>query len=88
MKEKKKAVALRYDGKAAPRVTAKGEGRIAQKIIDTAKEHGIPLQKNDELTALLSKVRLNDEIPRSLYQAVAQILVFLYHVNGKKPNKL
>jgi flagellar biosynthesis protein len=88
MKEKKKAVALRYDGKSAPRVTAKGEGLIAQKIIETAKEHGIPLQKNDELTALLSKVRLNDEIPRSLYQAVAQILVFLYHVNGKKPTKL
>lgn len=87
MKDKKKAVALRYDGKSAPRVTAKGEGLIAQKIIDTAKEHGIPLQKNDELTALLSKVRLNAEIPRSLYQAVAQILVFLYHVNGKKPKQ-
>lgn len=86
-KTKQKAVALRYDGTSAPRVTAKGEGRIAQKIIETAKEHGVPLQKNDELTALLSKVRLNDEIPRSLYQAVAQILVFLYHVNGKKPKK-
>lgn len=86
MKEKKKAVALRYDGKSAPRVTAKGEGHIAQKIIDTAKEHHIPLQKNDELTTLLSKVRLNDEIPRSLYQAVAQILVFIYHVNGKNSN--
>jgi flagellar biosynthesis protein len=88
MKEKKKkAVALRYDGKSAPRVTAKGEGLIAKKIIETAQEHGIPLQKNDELTSLLSRVRLNEEIPRSLYQAVAQILVFLYHVNGKKPKK-
>lgn len=85
MKEKKKAVALRYDGKSAPRVTAKGEGRIAQKIIESAKAHNIPLQKNDELTALLSKVRLNEEIPRSLYQAVAQILVFLYHINSNKP---
>ena len=87
MKKKQKAVALRYDGKSAPRVTAKGEGRIAQKIIETAQTHGVPLQKNDELTALLSKVRLNEEIPRSLYQAVAQILVFLYHVNGKKPTQ-
>lgn len=87
MKKKQKAVALRYDGKSAPRVTAKGEGRIAQKIIETAQSHGVPLQKNDELTALLSKVRLNEEIPRALYQAVAQILVFLYHVNGKKPKQ-
>lgn len=88
MKETKpKAVALRYDGKSAPRVTAKGEGHIAQKIIDTAKEHGIPMEKNEELTSLLSKVRLNAEIPRALYAAVAQILVFLYHVNGKKPGQ-
>jgi flagellar biosynthesis protein len=87
MKKKQKAVALRYDGKSAPRVTAKGEGHIAQKIIETAQSHGVPLQKNDELTALLSKVRLNEEIPRSLYQAVAQVLVFLYHVNGKKPKQ-
>ena len=86
-KPKQKAVALKYDGNSAPRVTAKGEGKIAEKIIETALASGIPLQKNDELTALLSKVRLNDEIPKALYQAVAQILVFLYHVNGKKPKK-
>jgi flagellar biosynthesis protein len=86
-KNKTKAVAIRYDGGSAPRVTAKGEGLIAQKIIDTAKANGIPLQKNEELTTLLSKVRLNEEIPRALYQAVAQILVFLYHINGKKPSK-
>lgn len=83
-KTKQKAVALKYDGSSAPRVTAKGEGLVAQKIIETALANGVPLQKNDELTALLSKVRLNEEIPKSLYQAVAQILVFLYHVNSKK----
>jgi flagellar biosynthesis protein len=86
-KTKTKAVALRYDGVSAPRVTAKGEGYIADKIIETAKANNIPLQKNDELTTLLSKVRLNAEIPRALYQAVAQILVFLYHVNGTNPKK-
>lgn len=83
-KTKQKAVALKYDGSSAPRVTAKGEGLVAQKIIETALANGVPLQKNEELTALLSKVRLNEEIPKSLYQAVAQILVFLYHVNSKK----
>jgi len=82
---KQRAIALRYDGVSAPRVTAKGEGHIAQKIIEAAVANNIPLQKNEELSALLSKVKLNSEIPRSLYQAVAQILVFLYHVNGKQP---
>ena len=86
-KEKLKAVALRYDGESAPRVTAKGEGLIAEKIIETAKEHNIPLQKDEELTSLLSKVKLNHEIPRTLYAAVAQLLVFIYHLNGKKPTK-
>lgn len=83
-KTKQKAVALKYNGSSAPKVTAKGEGLVAQKIIETALANGVPLQKNEELTALLSKVRLNEEIPKSLYQAVAQILVFLYHVNSKK----
>lgn len=85
-KNKNQAVALRYDGTSAPRVTAKGEGYIAKQIIATAKEHGIPLEQNEELTALLSSVRMNQEIPRELYTAVAQILAFLYYVDGKKPS--
>jgi len=86
-KEKTIAVALQYDGKNAPLVTAKGEGTIARQIIATAKEHGIPLEQNEELTALLSGVRLNEEIPKPLYIAVAQILAFLYHVNEKETEK-
>ena len=77
------AVALQYDGTSAPRVTAQGEGAIAKEIIAIAKEHGIPLEQNEELTALLSKVRVNEEIPQLLYTAVAQILVFLYFVDEK-----
>ncbi|WBV69481.1 EscU/YscU/HrcU family type III secretion system export apparatus switch protein [Legionella pneumophila] len=47
MKRKKPvAVALRYDGNSPPKVTAKGEGLFAQQIINTAKEHGIPLEQN------------------------------------------
>ncbi|HAZ7572321.1 EscU/YscU/HrcU family type III secretion system export apparatus switch protein [Legionella sp. PATHC032] len=85
MKRKKPiAIALRYDGKSPPKVTAKGEGLVAQQIINTAKEYGIPLEQNAELTALLSQVRLNEEIPKALYLAVAQILAFLYYIDGKK----
>lgn len=84
-KNKPQAVALRYDGTSAPQVTAKGEGALARQIIAKAKEHGIPLEQNPELTALLAQVRINEEIPTTLYTAVAQILAFLYYIDGKKP---
>ncbi|KTC72521.1 flagellar protein FlhB [Legionella birminghamensis] len=85
IKKNRQAVALHYDGKKAPRVTAKGEGEIAERIIQIAKQHGIPLQENKELTALLAQVQLNGEIPPKLYVAVAQMLAFLYFLNGKTP---
>ncbi|KTD18232.1 EscU/YscU/HrcU family type III secretion system export apparatus switch protein [Legionella jordanis] len=87
MTEKKQAVALHYDGHSAPIVTAKGEGGIAEQIIKTAKEHGIPLHHDKELTALLAKVELKKEIPPELYRAVAQILIFLYFLDGKIPDE-
>ena len=83
-KDKPIAVALRYDGISAPRVTASGEGAIAKQIIAIALEHGIPLQQDEELTALLAEVRINEEIPKALYTAVAQLLAFLYYVEEKK----
>lgn len=86
-KKKTQAIALRYDGSSAPRVTAQGEGSAAKQIIKAAKEHAIPIQQNEELTELLSKVRLNDEIPRPLFTAVAQILAFIYYVEGKQETK-
>jgi flagellar biosynthesis protein len=86
-KNKSRAVALRYDGFSAPQVTAKGEGAIARQIIKTAKEHGIPIEQNKELTEILANVRINEEIPEALYTAVAQILAFLYYVDGKTPEE-
>lgn len=85
-KEIPQAIALHYDEKTAPRVTAKGEGFIAEQIISIAKKHGIPLQKNEELTALLSEVNLSEEIPPKLYLAVAQLLAFLYYLNSDSPS--
>lgn len=86
-KDKFKAIALRYDGESAPRVTAKGDGAMAKRIIAKAKEHQIPIEQNEELTSLLANVKLNEEIPRSLYIVVAQLIAFLYHLNGKTPSK-
>lgn len=79
------AVALHYDGKEAPRITAKGSGELAEQIIALAKEHGIPLHEDAALISLLSKLDLGDEIPQALYMAVAEIIAFAYIVNGKVP---
>jgi flagellar biosynthesis protein len=71
------AVALRYDGDAAPRVTAKGRGEVAEKIIETAEQHGVHVQDNPLLAQALSAVELDDHIPEELYQAVAQVIGFV-----------
>lgn len=77
------AVSLEYEGEGAPKVTAKGRGFIAEEIIEHAKAHQIPIQKNSELVTVLSEVELNQEIPEQLYEAVAQVLIFAYEVSGK-----
>ena len=80
------AVALQYDGTNAPRVTAKGRDKLAEQIVQLARQHGIPLQENEPLAAVLSKVELGEEIPESLYLAVAQVIAFAYQLSGKVPN--
>ena len=86
MNKRKKAVALKYErGKDnAPKVVAKGQGKIAEKIIKKAKEHGIHIEENPELVEVLSKLNLYEEIPSELYKAVAEILVFIYRQKGLK----
>lgn len=82
------AIALRYDGAGAPRVTAQGEGHVAQHIMKVAKEHGIPLYEDAHLASVLSQVKLGAEIPANLYVAVAQVLAFVYMLSGKTPEHL
>ena len=79
------AVALFYDGKNAPRLTAKGAGSLAEQIIALALEHEVPLQENTELVALLSLLELGDEIPHDLYVSVAHIIAFAYQLKDKVP---
>jgi len=80
------AVALKYDGKNAPKVTAKGEGVTAEQILAIAEQHGIPLQTEPELAKILAQVPLGDEIPKELYTAVAEIIAFAYYLSGKTPD--
>jgi flagellar biosynthesis protein len=81
MKEKrKKAAALQYEKEtdAAPRVVAKGSGIIADRILQLAKEHNIPVKEDPQLVEVLAQLDLNQEIPPELYRAVAEILAFIY----------
>ena len=80
MKDQKKyktSVALSYDEVGAPTVTASGDGLIAEAIIERAREFDVPVVEDAKLAPLLSTVPLGEEIPVELYQAVAEILVFL-----------
>lgn len=80
--ERRSAAALTYEVRedVAPRVVAKGKGIIADKIIELAEEHGVPLHKDKTLVNLLLKLDLGDHIPQELYQAVAEVLVFIYKI--------
>ena len=79
------AVALEYDGENAPIVTAKGSNEFAEQIIALAKEHGIPLHEDKNLIQILAEIDLGDEIPETLYRAVAEVIAFAYILTGKFP---
>jgi flagellar biosynthetic protein FlhB len=76
------AVAIKYDQDTmgAPQVIAKGERLWAKKIKEIAKEEGIPILRNVPLAAALNKLELNEEVPEDLYDAVAEILQFVYQL--------
>jgi flagellar biosynthesis protein len=77
------AVALHYDGGGAPRLVAKGGGEVAERILEVAREHGVPLHEDPALARALARLELGEEIPRALYQAVAEVLAFALRLSGK-----
>jgi len=79
------AIALRYDGDNAPRVTAKGSDLVADQITRIAEANDVPLYPNRELATALVQVPLGDEVPEELYRAVAEVIAFAYIVAGKTP---
>ncbi len=87
--KKTKAAAIRYRHKKdnAPKVIAKGSGKIAEKIIQIAKEHNIPIQDDPYLIEALSSLDLYEEIPPELYRAVAEVLVFIYRTSRREQHK-
>ncbi len=87
-KQAKKAVALDYPGTGAPRVVAKGRGEIAGQIEAAAAENVVPLIRDAALAETLMAVPLDEEIPESLYLAVAEVLIFVYSLGkGARDNQ-
>ena len=84
---RKKAVALRYDQEKdpSPKIVGKGAGLLAEKILELAREHNIPIHEDSDLVEVLAKLDINDEIPESTYVIVAEILAFVYRTNQKFP---
>ncbi|MBU3634415.1 EscU/YscU/HrcU family type III secretion system export apparatus switch protein [Polynucleobacter sp. es-GGE-1] len=80
-KNLQQAVALTYEhGEFAPKVLASGKGLVAEQIIAKAKEHQIYIHESKDLVGLLMQVDLDENIPPALYQAVAEILAWLYQL--------
>ena len=79
------AVALKYDHKpgSAPKVVASGRGEVAQKIIAAAARAGVDIVEDPDLLEVLGKVPIGQEIPPVLFQAVAEILAFVYQANTR-----
>ncbi|MCL2125432.1 MAG: EscU/YscU/HrcU family type III secretion system export apparatus switch protein [Oscillospiraceae bacterium] len=79
----RRAAAIKYDPEEndAPVLAAFGEGLIAEKIIEVAKESGVPVLPDPSLASMLSKISVGDEIPEELYEAVARVLVFVSEVD-------
>lgn len=74
----KQAIALSYDpDDNAPVVVASGRGALAERIIERAKEAKVPVHEDDKLAETLSRLEIGDAIPPELYEAVAEILVFV-----------
>lgn len=93
--EPRSASALSYEFGVdpAPRVVAQGQGLVAERIVEVARAHGVPIHHDPVIARVLQAVDLNDHVPQELYLAVAQILTFLYrsqleshlHAEGAKP---
>ncbi len=82
----KRAVALKYQPKSdnAPKVIAKGKGKVAKKIIEIAREHNIYIQNDPDLIEVLCQLDLNEEIPPDLYVVAAELLAFIYSLNKEE----
>lgn len=81
----KQAAAIKYSPESgkAPKIIALGKGQVAEKIMEKAKEHDVPLYNDPNLAEVLNTMRIGDEIPEDLYEVVASVLVFVSSLDKK-----
>jgi flagellar biosynthesis protein len=82
---RRSAIALTYEGVSAPKVSATGDGELAEAIIREAQAQGVFVTKDPVLAAALAQLRLDEEIPDELFTAVAIVLAWAYWLQGLEP---
>jgi flagellar biosynthesis protein len=83
--KKQQAVALRYDPRkdGAPKIAGTGRGHLAERILELARQHHIPIREDKNLLQILSRLDLHQEVPAEVYKAVAEILAFVYRLSNR-----
>jgi flagellar biosynthesis protein len=79
------AMALRYQQPQAPKVVAKGEGSMAEAMVELARDAGVHLHPDPQLYRQLAHLEVGDEIPSEVYRAIAEIIAYVYWLNGRMP---
>jgi flagellar biosynthesis protein len=87
MSTRKRAAALRYEGSGSPRVTAAGQGLIAEKILEEAQKAGVPIREDKALAEALAGLELGREVPEELWVAVAQALAWAYRLDLRESKR-
>ena len=85
--EPRRATALHYEGQGAPKVVASGRGLIADRIVEVAREAGVPIKQDAALANALSQLELDEQIPEALYVAVAESLAWAYALDVRARNR-
>jgi flagellar biosynthesis protein len=65
-------------------VAGKGQGAIAERILEVARQHKIPVRQDKDLLQILAQLDLHREVPSQVYKAVAEILAFVYHLTNRR----
>lgn len=89
-RETKEVAAIRYDPDEdnVPVLVALGQGYVAEKILEKAEEHDIPVVQDEGLAKVLGKLSVGDEIPPEVYQVVAQVLLFVSSMDSSYGEKI
>ncbi|WP_338013100.1 EscU/YscU/HrcU family type III secretion system export apparatus switch protein [Salinivibrio sp. PR6] len=85
MKDKKRAVALGYDGYHAPKVKAKATDKLALELIEALSEQGALIHQDAHLLTWLDRLDKDDEIPPELYRVIAELIAYAWVLEGKTP---